>query len=98
MGVEWLERNLVIFLKHLIDLVEKCGSLASSNQTVQYAEVVHMRRCVSFVLRATLGRMLSEKAQITACKQLGALLAEHQNANGFDYIDCSHFDKLYFRL
>ena len=36
-----------------------------------------MRQCISFVFRETLGRQLSESAQITACRNFGQLIAEY---------------------
>lgn len=41
-----------------------------------------MRRCIGYILRSTVGAMLSEQAQIAVCKQLGAILADCINSFG----------------
>uniref|UniRef100_A0A0N4VTA2 HEAT repeat-containing protein 5B n=1 Tax=Haemonchus placei TaxID=6290 RepID=A0A0N4VTA2_HAEPC len=83
MGATWLERNLAPICRHLLEVAAKCGILAYTNSPVQAAEAIFLRRCVSYILRATVGTMLSEQAQITACKYLGQLLADY--INSFDY-------------
>ncbi|VDM62668.1 unnamed protein product [Angiostrongylus costaricensis] len=83
MGAIWLERNLFLVCRHLLDLASKCGYIACTNSPVQAAEAVFLRRCISYILRSTVGAMLSEQAQITACKHLGQLLADY--INSFDY-------------
>ncbi|MFH4979590.1 hypothetical protein AB6A40_006299 [Gnathostoma spinigerum] len=83
LGAVWLEKNLTLVLKHLIEIIAKCGHLAYTSNVSQATEVVYMRKCVSFILRRTVGTILSEQAQITVCKQLGAILADC--INSFDY-------------
>ncbi|WKY11159.1 hypothetical protein Q1695_003033 [Nippostrongylus brasiliensis] len=98
MGATWLERNLGTICRHLLEVSAKCGCLAYTNaredyldrrkrkrksSPVQAGEAVYLRRCVSYILRATVGTMLSEQAQIAACKYLGQLLADY--INSFDY-------------
>uniref|UniRef100_A0A158R4G2 HEAT repeat-containing protein 5B n=1 Tax=Syphacia muris TaxID=451379 RepID=A0A158R4G2_9BILA len=83
LGPAWLERNMNLVLKHLIELVVKFGSLSYTNNLSQSAEVIFMRRCIGFILRSTVGTMLSEQVQIAVCKQIGVLLAEC--INSFDY-------------
>ncbi|EPB67067.1 HEAT repeat protein [Ancylostoma ceylanicum] len=83
MGATWLERNLAVVCRHLLELAAKCGGIAYTNSPAQAAEAIFLRRCVSYILRATVGTMLSEQAQITACKYLGQLLADY--INSFDY-------------
>ncbi|VDM71944.1 unnamed protein product [Strongylus vulgaris] len=82
MGATWLERNLAVVCRHLLELAAKCGGLAYTNSPAQAAEAIFLRRCVSYILRATVGTMLSEQAQITACKYLGQLLADYINSFG----------------
>uniref|UniRef100_F1KQ33 HEAT repeat-containing protein 5B n=1 Tax=Ascaris suum TaxID=6253 RepID=F1KQ33_ASCSU len=79
----WLEKNMLLVLKHLVEVVAKCGPLAYTNNQAQASEVVYMRRCIGYILRSTVGAMLSEQAQIAVCKQLGAILADC--INSFDY-------------
>uniref|UniRef100_A0A183F3B5 HEAT repeat-containing protein 5B n=1 Tax=Heligmosomoides polygyrus TaxID=6339 RepID=A0A183F3B5_HELPZ len=83
MGATWLERNLAVICRHLLEVASKCGTLAYTTSPSQAAEAIFLRRCVSYILRATVGTMLSEQAQITACKYLGQLLADY--INSFDY-------------
>lgn len=97
LGVKWLEKNFSIWIKHLLDLISKCGPLAYTKYIKkiniklfsdfnQLSEVVFMRRCVLYIFRNTLGQMLSEQYQISACKFLGAFLAEYNNSNGLIFI------------
>ncbi|XP_075460763.1 HEAT repeat-containing protein 5B-like isoform X2 [Ascaphus truei] len=64
LGGEWLERNFATFLSHVLDLL----SHPSATQT--HVEAVYSRRCVSFILRATVGSLLGEKAQNAAAKEI----------------------------
>ncbi|VDK19392.1 unnamed protein product, partial [Anisakis simplex] len=83
LGSLWLEKNMLMVLRHLVEVIAKCGPLAYTNNPAQAAEVVYMRRCIGYILRCTMGAMLSEQAQIAVCKQLGAILADC--INSFDY-------------
>ncbi|VIO98705.1 Uncharacterized protein BM_BM2175 [Brugia malayi] len=76
LGPLWLEKNLVFVIKHLMDVIAKCGPLAYTNNPTQTAEVIYMRRCISYILRSTVGIVLGEQAQIAVCRQLGAVLAD----------------------
>uniref|UniRef100_A0A8B9L1K5 HEAT repeat-containing protein 5B n=1 Tax=Astyanax mexicanus TaxID=7994 RepID=A0A8B9L1K5_ASTMX len=64
LGGQWLERNFATFLSHVLELV------AHPRATQTHVEAVYSRRCVSFALRATLGGLLGEKAQIAAAKEI----------------------------
>uniref|UniRef100_A0A7E4VHX8 HEAT repeat-containing protein 5B n=1 Tax=Panagrellus redivivus TaxID=6233 RepID=A0A7E4VHX8_PANRE len=92
LGASWLERNLPFFIRHLLDVISKCGPLAFSNNPAQTAEVVHMRRCVSFIFRHTLGQILSEPSQLTACKFFGEFLNDY--INSFDCLPDSESERL----
>jgi hypothetical protein len=37
---------------------------------------IDARHCISYIFRQTLGQMLSENAQINACKNFGVLINE----------------------
>ncbi|OZC08270.1 hypothetical protein X798_04749 [Onchocerca flexuosa] len=80
LGPLWLEKNLVFVIKHLMDIVAKCGPLAYTNNSIQAAEVVYMRRCIGYILRSTVGTILGEQAQIAVCRQLGTILADCINS------------------
>lgn len=66
LGAQWLERNFSAFLSHILDLVSQSHPKAVQSPM----EAVGCRRCVSFILRATVGGLLGEKAQIAAAKEI----------------------------
>uniref|UniRef100_A0A3B4ZDP3 HEAT repeat-containing protein 5A n=1 Tax=Stegastes partitus TaxID=144197 RepID=A0A3B4ZDP3_9TELE len=70
LGGSWLEANFPAFLSLLMEL----ASHGRATQTPVDAAVT--RRCVSFILRSTLGSLLGEKAQTNAAKQLYAALSD----------------------
>ncbi|KAM6956751.1 LOW QUALITY PROTEIN: HEAT repeat-containing protein 5B [Aplochiton taeniatus] len=72
LGGQWLERNFATFLSH-VDLV-------SHPPTQTHVEAVYSRRCVSFMLRATLGGLLGEKAQIAAGKEICQAISKQMRA------------------
>uniref|UniRef100_A0A5S6QXJ1 HEAT repeat-containing protein 5B n=1 Tax=Trichuris muris TaxID=70415 RepID=A0A5S6QXJ1_TRIMR len=75
LGVNWLERNLSKYIRHLYDLAaNSCGG------SVGFAEGAFLRHCICFALGTPLQRMLNEKIQIVACKEIGQIVAEHMNA------------------
>lgn len=66
LGTQWLERNFSAFLSHILDLVSQSHPKAVQSPM----EAIGCRRCVSFILRATVGGLLGEKAQIAAAKEI----------------------------
>lgn len=76
MGALWLERHVSTLLAHLMELV------ASPKAITSHVEAVYSRKCVNFILRATLGRMIGEKAQAAACKEITQLIIKHMNTVG----------------
>lgn len=70
LGGRWLERNLRPFLDHVV-----CGLLSHPRAASTHVEAVHSRRCASAIIRASVGRLLGEKAQLAACKELVGLVA-----------------------
>ncbi|NXO71844.1 HTR5A protein, partial [Phainopepla nitens] len=66
LGAQWLERNFPTFLSHILDLVSQSHPKAVQSPM----DAVGCRRCVSFILRATVGGLLGEKAQIAAAKEI----------------------------
>ncbi|NXR55938.1 HTR5A protein, partial [Hippolais icterina] len=66
LGAQWLERNFSAFLAHILDLVSQSHPKAIQSPM----DAVGCRRCVSFILRATVGGLLGEKAQIAAAKEI----------------------------
>ncbi|NWS14930.1 HTR5A protein, partial [Pachyramphus minor] len=66
LGAQWLERNFSAFLSHILDLVSQSHPKAVQSSV----DAVGCRRCVSFILRATVGGLFGEKAQIAAAKEI----------------------------
>ncbi|NXY28372.1 HTR5A protein, partial [Pomatorhinus ruficollis] len=66
LGAQWLERNFSAFLAHILDLVSQSHPKAVQSPM----DAIGCRRCVSFILRATVGGLLGEKAQIAAAKEI----------------------------
>uniref|UniRef100_A0A8C9NC49 HEAT repeat-containing protein 5A n=1 Tax=Serinus canaria TaxID=9135 RepID=A0A8C9NC49_SERCA len=66
LGAQWLERNFSAFLSHILDLVSQSHPKAVQSPM----DAIGCRRCVSFILRATVGGLLGEKAQIAAAKEI----------------------------
>ncbi|KAI1285000.1 HEAT repeat-containing protein 5B [Halotydeus destructor] len=71
LGNVWLEKNMALYITHLLDL------LTNPKASSSHMDAVYSRRCVSFILRRVLGRELSEKAQIQAIKELVANINSH---------------------
>ncbi|KAM3606450.1 uncharacterized protein V6R79_016443 [Siganus canaliculatus] len=74
LGGQWMERNFATFLSHVLDLV------SHPRATQTHVEAVYSRRCVSFMLRATLGGLLGEKAQIAAGKEICQAISKQMRA------------------
>uniref|UniRef100_A0A674IQE3 HEAT repeat-containing protein 5B n=1 Tax=Terrapene triunguis TaxID=2587831 RepID=A0A674IQE3_9SAUR len=74
LGGQWLERNFATFLSHVLDLV------SHPRATQTHVEAVYSRRCVSFILRATVGSLLGEKAQIAAAKDICQAIGKQMKA------------------
>ncbi|XP_061854900.1 HEAT repeat-containing protein 5A isoform X3 [Colius striatus] len=66
LGAHWLERNFSAFLSNILDLVSQSHPKAIQSQM----DAIGCRNCVSFILRATVGGLLGEKAQIAAAKEI----------------------------
>ncbi|MEE6510381.1 hypothetical protein FKM82_030095 [Ascaphus truei] len=64
MGGQWLARNVPALLSHILDLTSHPKS------TQNPAEAACTRRCTSYILRATLGELLGEKAQLAAAREI----------------------------
>lgn len=76
MGPLWLEKHLETFTTHVLDLV------ANPKAATSHVDCVYSRKCVSFILRRTFGRLLSEKAQFSAVKVLGSIILKQMNSIG----------------
>ncbi|XP_055323720.1 HEAT repeat-containing protein 5B isoform X3 [Sitodiplosis mosellana] len=78
MGGAWLERNLQTFLTHVLDLV------ANPKAASSHVDAVYSRKCINFILRATIGKMLGEKAQSSACKEIVHVIAKQMSTIDFN--------------
>lgn len=78
MGGLWLERNLQAFLVHVLDLV------ANPKAASSHVDAVYSRKCINFILHSVIGKMLSEKAQASACKELVHIIAKQMNSIDFN--------------
>lgn len=78
MGGVWLERNMQVFLTHVLDLV------ANPKAASSHVDAVYSRKCINFILRSVIGKMLGEKAQSSACKELVHIVAKQMNSIDFN--------------
>lgn len=76
LGGAWLEVHFSSLLSLLMELV--CDPRVSQN----LAEAVFCRRCVSYILRASVGSLLGEKAQIAVAKELCLAISKQKKAAG----------------
>ena len=76
MGPQWLEKNLEIFVNHVLELV------ANPKAATTHVDAVYSRKCVNFILRRTVGRLLGEKAQFSALKVLSSIVLKQMNSIG----------------
>uniref|UniRef100_A0A8C7E0N4 HEAT repeat-containing protein 5A n=1 Tax=Oncorhynchus kisutch TaxID=8019 RepID=A0A8C7E0N4_ONCKI len=74
LGGVWLEANFSALLVLLMELVSQ------TRATQTPADAVCCRRCISFILRATLGSLLGEKAQIAAAKEICLAIGKQKRA------------------
>lgn len=78
MGSVWLERNMQTFLIHVLDLV------ANPKAASSHVDAVYSRKCINFILRSVVGKMLGEKAQSSACKEIIHIIAKQMNSIDFN--------------
>ncbi|CAH0760779.1 unnamed protein product [Diatraea saccharalis] len=78
MGGVWLERNMTTFLTHVLDLV------ANPKAASSHVDAVYSRKCINYILRNTLGKMLGEKAQASACKEIIQIVVKQMNSIDFN--------------
>ncbi|XP_041070429.1 HEAT repeat-containing protein 5A isoform X2 [Carcharodon carcharias] len=74
LGGQWLELNFAALLTHILELV----SHPKATQT--QIDAICCRRCVSFILRATVGSLRGEKAQIAAAKEICQAVGKQKKA------------------
>ncbi|XP_022329177.2 HEAT repeat-containing protein 5B-like isoform X3 [Crassostrea virginica] len=76
MGGLWLERNISVFLNHILDLV------ANPKATPTHVDAVYARKCILFIIRSAIGGLLGEKAQIAAAKEISQIIVKQMNIVG----------------
>lgn len=87
MGGLWLERNLTTFLIHVLDLV------ANPKAASSHVDAVYSRKCINFILRSVLGKMLGEKAQASACKEIVQIIVKQMNSIDFNPENAKDFNQ-----
>lgn len=76
LGGTWLERNIGALIAHVLDLVTNPKAAGS------HVEAVYSRKCVNFILRGTIGKLLGEGAQAAACKEIAHIILKQMNSIG----------------
>ncbi|XP_066585201.1 HEAT repeat-containing protein 5B isoform X2 [Prorops nasuta] len=77
LGGTWLERNIGALIAHVLDLVTNPKAASS------HVDAVYSRKCVNFILRGTIGKLLSEGAQAAACKEISHIILKQMNSIDF---------------
>ncbi|KAJ8308627.1 hypothetical protein KUTeg_013501 [Tegillarca granosa] len=83
MGGLWLERNISLFLNHVLDLV------ANPKATPTHVDAVYARKCVLFIIRSAVGSLLGEKAQIASAKEICQIIIKQMNSVGEAAVESS---------
>ena len=81
LGKHWAEKNIKYFINHILTLLE------NPKITSSHIEAVHYRKGVNFILSHVINRMIGEKAQNEAAKELIRILAFRIQQVGLDSSD-----------
>jgi HEAT repeat-containing protein 5 len=76
LGAQWLERNLKLYINHVLHLVNGASKAVST-----HLDAVYSRKCVQFILRSIIGGMLNEKVQLQAARELIYVIEKCCQAN-----------------
>ncbi|XP_044256431.1 HEAT repeat-containing protein 5B isoform X4 [Tribolium madens] len=87
LGSVWLERNIKAFLSHILYLV------ANPKAASSHVDAVYSRKCINFILRSVLGKMLGEKAQTSACKEIAQIIVKEMNSIDFNPENAKDFNQ-----
>lgn len=87
LGTSWLEKNIKVFLAHILYLV------ANPKAASSHVDAVYSRKCINFILRCIFGKMFGEKAQITACKQIAHIIVKEMNSIDFNPENAKEFNQ-----
>jgi len=66
------------FLTHILDLA------ANPKAASSHVDAVYSRKCINFILRSVLGKMLGEQAQVSACKELTMIVSKQMSSIDFN--------------
>ncbi|XP_043289102.1 HEAT repeat-containing protein 5B isoform X2 [Venturia canescens] len=77
LGGAWLERNIGTLVAHVLDLV------ANPKAASSHVDAVYSRKCINFILRGTIGKLLGEGAQAAACKEIAHVILKQMNSIDF---------------
>lgn len=77
MGSVWFEKNLNTFLVHILELV------ANPKAASSHVDAVYSRKCINFILKSVTGKMLGEKAQTSACKEIVQIISKKMRSIDF---------------
>ncbi|XP_058806084.1 HEAT repeat-containing protein 5B isoform X2 [Phymastichus coffea] len=77
LGSTWLERNVSTLVAHVLDLV------ANPKAASSHVDAVYSRKCINFMLRGTIGKLLGEGAQAAACKEIAHVILKQMNSIDF---------------
>ncbi|XP_046742187.1 HEAT repeat-containing protein 5B isoform X2 [Diprion similis] len=77
LGGAWLERNISTLVAHVLDLV------ANPKAASSHVDAVYSRKCINFILRGTIGKLLGEGAQAAACKEIAHVILKQMNSIDF---------------
>ncbi|XP_018322639.1 HEAT repeat-containing protein 5B isoform X2 [Agrilus planipennis] len=87
LGGVWLERNMKTLLSHILYLV------ANPKAASSHVDAVYSRKCVNFILRSILGKMLGEKAQTSACKEIAHIIVKEMASIDFNPENAKDFNQ-----
>ncbi|KAL5274805.1 HEATR5B family protein [Megaselia abdita] len=78
MGSVWFEKHMNIVFSHVLELVAN-PKVASS-----HVDAVYSRKCINFILKSVNSKMLGEKAQTSACKELVQIISKQMKSIDFN--------------
>ncbi|KAJ8983315.1 hypothetical protein NQ317_010853 [Molorchus minor] len=87
LGSVWLEKNMKTFLNHILYLV------ANPKAASSHVDAVYSRKCINFILRSVFGKMLGEKAQTSACKDIAQTIVKEMNSIDFNPENAKEFNQ-----
>lgn len=58
--------------------------VANPKAASSHVDAVYSRKCINFILRSTIGKLLSEKAQSSACKEIVHIIAKQMSTIDFN--------------